>query len=177
MRSADLKIQPSATTRQNTTVTKSGKSSDNITARQLCWKLKCSSFQLSTNLPTRFCSWPRSLWSLKWKWGNEYDRSLFMRVVSMRLFHEKSKNSWKAKIIDNKKAKQLKMCEPLVLLLAPFFSLAPLDAPANKLCCTKILSCWQLVLTTCDFALLAFRASTGKAWYIVELKCFPDFKG
>ena len=84
MRSADLKIQPSATTRQNTAETKSGKSWQKkvvTISGNFAENLKCSRFH-STNLPTRFCSWPRSLWSLKWKCGNRYHhRSLFRRVV------------------------------------------------------------------------------------------------
>ena len=70
-----------------------------------------------------------------------------------------------------KQSKQYKLrSEPLVLLLDPFASLAPLDAPNNRFkfpifyvwYLTQNKS-WQIILTTCDFALLALRASTGKA--------------
>ena len=63
--------------------------------------LKCSRF-LSTNLPTRFCSWPRSLWSLKWKCGNKYPhKSLFRRVVCVLMSDVSVGDFCKQKKIEN----------------------------------------------------------------------------
>ena len=126
MRSADLKIQPSATTPQNTAETKSGKS-----WQKKWWQYQATLLKISNVLVSFQLTYQRGSVAdqgLFGAWNENVAINILIKAYSGGLFAY-----WclmfQLEIFANKK--KLKISKPLVLLQAPFFSLAPRAAP-NK---------------------------------------------